>query len=123
MRSIRYVLRGLPHNLDDCIDFSQKSFPEYVSVELATNEKANERYVLKQLIGKYTWTFPNITVEYEELYGGCFQHESEKRQKVSIDRANRRLESHLKLIGEQGIVVKGADERFEYSIIYLREGK
>ena len=39
MRSIRYVLRGDAHNLDDCLDLLHREKPEEVSVELITKDR------------------------------------------------------------------------------------
>lgn len=79
MRSIRYVLKGDPHNLDDCLDLSHREKPEEVSLELITNEMITEMHILKQLIGRYSWKFTNRNVQCEEVYGGCFAHETEQR--------------------------------------------
>ena len=118
MRSIRYVLGGDPHNLDDCLDISHREKPEEVSVELITNEIVAEMYILKQLIGRYNWKFTNRNVQYEEVYGGCFAHETDQRQRLSIGNANSRLEDSIRKIENMGIEVIGSDKSFEHSLIY-----
>jgi len=118
MRSIRYVLGGDPHNLDDCLDLLHREKPEEVSVELITNEMIAEMYILKQLIGRYSWKFTNRNVQYEEVYGGCFAHETEQRQGLSIDNANSRFNNSIRKIENMGIEVIGSDKSFKYSLIY-----
>ena len=118
MRSIRYALGGNPHNLDDCLDFSLKENPIEVSLYLTTKEEATEEWIIRRLMGVYNWKFPNITVEYEEIYGGCFFHETVERQKFSIDNANCRLEYVLKEIKVLSIDVLGKEKRFDYSVVY-----
>lgn len=123
MRSIRYVLGGDPHNLDDCLDLLHREKPEEVSVELITNEIIAEGYILKQLIGKYSWKFTNRNVQYEEVYGGCFAHETDQRQRLSIDNANSRFNNSIRKIENMGIEVIGSDKSFEYSLIYQEDVK
>jgi len=118
MRSIKYVLKGKPQNLDDCLDFSHKETPQEGSLNLTADEYISEMYILNQLIGNYSWKFNNIIVRYKEIYGGCFCHEKEERQKLSIDNANRRLKDYLSKLENFGIDVIGKDKKFDYSLIY-----
>jgi len=121
MRSIKYVFGGKPQNLDDCLDFSHKETPQKVSLNLTANEHISEMYILNQFIGNYNWKFKNLTVEYKEIYGGCFYHEKEERQKLRVDDANKRLEDYLSRLKKLGIKVIGKEKRFDYSAIYRRK--
>lgn len=118
MRSISYVLRGNPKNLDDCLDLSLREKPVEVSLDLLTNETITEMYTLKQFIGRFIWGFPNRNVQYDEIFGGCFARETEKRQRKSIDNANRRLKNYLNRIKILGIDIIGQENKFDYSLIY-----
>jgi len=123
MRSVKYVLGGKPQNLDDCLDFSHKETPQKVSLNLTTDESTSEMYILNQFIGNYNWKFKNLTIEYKEIYGGCFFHEKEKRQKLSVDNANKRLEGYISRLEKLGIKVIGKEKRFDYSAIYRGKEK
>ncbi|MBU1204847.1 MAG: hypothetical protein KKA61_00250 [Nanoarchaeota archaeon] len=118
MRSIKYVFKGKPQNLDDCLDFSRKETPQEVLLELITNEYVSDMYILNQFIGNCSWKFNNLTVNYKEIYGGCFYHEKEERQKLSVDNANKRLEDYLSRLEKLGIKVIGKEKRFDYSAVY-----
>jgi len=116
---MRYLCGGNPHNIDDCIDLTRtKEKPEQVVLELTTEKGITELCLINFLIGNYRWVFPSRTVEFQTQYGGCIDIESQGRQKVSVDNANRRLEDHLKRLEELGINVQGREKRFDYSATY-----
>lgn len=118
MRSISYVLRGNPRNVDDCLDLSLKENPVEVSLDLTVNKTVTEMYILKQFIGRFIWKFPNRNVRYDEIFGGCFAHETEKRQRKSIDNANFRLKNYLNRIENLDIDIIGKEKKFDHSLIY-----
>ncbi|MDP2907154.1 MAG: hypothetical protein Q8O03_04395 [Nanoarchaeota archaeon] len=119
MKSIRYqIFRKKPHNLDDCLDFSVKKQPLEVSVELSVDEYVSEMYILKHLIGAYTWKFSDHNVKIEKIYNAFFYDKSEKNQMLSIDQANKRLEEDIQRMKRLNINLKDEGKKFDYSIIY-----
>lgn len=134
MRSVRYIAGGKPHNLDDCIDYSDRvkeAGQATVLVSLRTEEDATEMWVLNRLYGKFEWAFPDgKTTKYTTGFGGCFSHETEERQKLSVDNANYRLNDIYERLQFRGIAAKGKNiesavtsavlPQFDYSVIYLR---
>jgi len=99
---LRFVSQGRPN----------RGLPGFDTVEAISEE-----WILKRL-GIYNWKFPNVTVRYEEVYGGCFSHETVERQKLSIENANCRIECILKKIQVLSIDILGKEKRFDYSVIY-----
>ena len=123
MKSVRYMIWGHPHNLDECIDMVQNKdiTPSSVSLELITEESPSEEcFMIKRLKSVYIWKFPGHSIKYEILCGACIFTEREKKQKSRVDTANVRLEKSLAKINNLGIDVSGQQSRFNYSIIYKR---
>jgi hypothetical protein len=118
MRSIRYMVGGDPHNMDDCVDYAQeKEKPTGIELKLVIGQRLvgmEGEWVLDEFFGRYTWTFPSFTVEYDEQYGGCYDHEPEKRRIKSAVNANRRLAGILGQFRELGFEVSGAEKRFNH---------
>lgn len=136
MRSVRYMAGGKPHNLDDCIDYADKvkdAGQSSVIVSLRTEEDATEMWILKRLYGKFEWSFPDgKKAKYTKGFGGCFLHETEERQKLSVDNANYRLNDIYERLSFRKIASKGKDiernisdvlPKFDYSLIYRRPKK
>jgi hypothetical protein len=94
--------------------------PEKVSLILSVHEIITELYILKQLRGEYIWNFGNQKVEYEEIYGGFFIHESEHRKYLSIHKANKNLERSIQRLRDMGVSIEDSDRRFNYSIIWKK---
>jgi hypothetical protein len=120
MRSIGYVMGGGLANFDDCVDRAHSETPTRVVVSLCCAEAPTEFYLIRYLLGKYRWEFGSEVVEFEETYGGCFSHESEKRQRRSVDNANHRLAQHLGCLEEMGIPREMHQHQFEYSVIFAQ---
>ena len=121
MRSLRYIIGGNPHNLDDCIDMVQKTgvVPNSVVLDLEFFEYPHDELIMiKQMISVYVWKFTDKIIKYEKICGACIFTEKEKRQKRSVDNANIRLENSLSKIDSLGIDVTGKEKRFCYSTIY-----
>lgn len=121
MRSVRYLLGGKPHNLDDCMDFSKNEKPLEVSLELITNEYVSEMYIIKHFLGIYEWKFPNLTIKFEKVYGGCFYHETEEKQKHNIKNSNQWLEKDIKKIEKLNITIQGKEKEFDYSMLMFKK--
>ncbi|MBD3304011.1 hypothetical protein GF343_02615 [Candidatus Woesearchaeota archaeon] len=124
MRSARYFLGSIilgkhatPHNIDDCLDFSRKSTPKNVSVELYAEEFRKE-LVFRHLSARYTWTFENKQAEYSILYEMIFAADTPETRKVVVDQANQVLEEDLERIEAAKIPVKGNKKRFGYGLVY-----
>ncbi|MFH1761286.1 MAG: hypothetical protein ABIA63_09325 [bacterium] len=115
MRSIRYLITGNPHNLDDCLDLSCREKPLEISMALEADETINSEVMVKHLIGIFRWKFPSLVIEYKKIYAGCFAQDSKEVQKSRIENANRILEECLEKIKKTGVEVKGMEKRFDYS--------
>jgi len=119
MRSVSYILTGVPRNRTDCIDYAQTHKPRSIRIELMTNENVSDEFIARNLYATYIWTFEERAVTYEEAYGRCFQHEPYERQCVSIDNTNRRLARALENLCERaGMPIEGDKARFSYDLAY-----
>ena len=112
MRSIRYLLGGRPHTMDDCLDFAGREPPSQVTLTLTTEDIVTEMHVLRQLIGLYTWLFPRGQVSCEDVCGGFRLDDDDWRRAERIARANRRVRRRLAALAERGISVRIAENRF-----------
>lgn len=121
MRSIWYLLSGMPCNVDDCIDLSKKTGLELVSLSLDTEENVTEMYVMKRLFGIFDWKFENKDITIEQVFGGYFLTDSEKRKNSNIIGADRRLQSVINKIEKHHVNIIGKERRFDVSIIISKE--
>ena len=103
-----------PRNIDDCIDRFMRGFEvNKISLYLKKIKEPVESFVGIFLRGNYLWSFEDgLKVEYSVQYGGYLLHESEKRQKLSIDNANKRLEISLRRIEELGLEIDRKEKIF-----------
>jgi hypothetical protein len=92
--------------------------PDKVSLTLSVHEIMTELYILEQLRGEYIWNFGSQKVQYEEVYGGFFMHESEHRKLLSIQKANKNLERSIQRLRDMGVSIEDSDRRFDYSLIW-----
>ena len=128
MRSVKYVLGGKPRNRQDCIDYSRKHSVIRVIAELRGTEEVTEQWCRVVLYAIYIWIFDDIATTFEEVFGACYQHESDDTQKRSIDNANRRFASSvdsLKAVFREAGVdvdVEGSGKRFPYSTAQALKG-
>ena len=117
MRSIGYVFGGRPHNLDDCVDYARSERPDVVEVELTVEQVKADLYVANYLMARFRWDFKTFTVYYDEVFGGCFSHETRERQMLSIDNGNVRLGEHLSRIRLLGAALRMNKPRFDYTAV------
>jgi len=120
MRTITYILSGKPGNLADCLDYAGKHPTQRIILTLHNREEVSEQYTVRWLYATYVWIFADRAVACEATYGGCFQHESADRQRLSVDNANLRLEKDLDLIRSRVQVkeFEGAQQRFDHNLTY-----
>lgn len=120
MRSIKYVVGGKPCNVTDCLDYCTRHKLQRLILKLLTPEEVSEEYTARMLKGSFIWFFDDITVSYEVVFGRCFSHEPTDRQRVSLQRANQRLDDELAAIKPAlgGQTVENAEQRFDDSAIY-----
>ena len=116
MRSVAYIFGAKPRNLDDCLDFSLRVKPLAVSVDLSISEVVTEMYILEQFIARFLWSFPDVNISCDKVFGICFAHNTEDRQLSSVSEANRRLQACLEKIELSHIEVLGKQERFHCSL-------
>ncbi|MBL8994155.1 MAG: hypothetical protein JNM63_12505 [Spirochaetia bacterium] len=121
MRSIGYVMGGRPSNLDDCFDQAKKKKPKGVSLELAANESVSQMFLVNRLNALFIWDFGEFRTVCEENLGGCFAHEGEERQKLSLENANERLAELLKKITKRGFKVAHHKKRFDASFMLSKK--
>jgi len=122
MRSIPYMAWGHPQNLDDCLDLARHRKVHQVTFRLKAIETVTEQYMLKRLVSIYQWDFKDRQVTIDVIYGGVFLFETEGRQQVSVDNANRRLGNDLAALAGLGIPVNDGGQRFSYTCCYSPPG-
>jgi len=115
LRSLRYILGGRPHTLDDCFDLARSRPPGKVTLDLAVDEFVGDPGILHQFVGTYRWEFADCDIRCAELYGGVLLPATEQQQRSSIAAANAKLHRRLEEIQRRGIVVDRAEQRFEDS--------
>lgn len=114
MRSISYILTGEPGSFPDCIDYRSANELIRVTIELKSDETANQQVLIRLLLAYFTWDFGNRVVTYHEQMGGIVLHEPAERQLLSVQNANRRLERRLADFQHYDIDVQNKEERFVY---------
>ena len=115
MKSLRYILGGRPHTLDDCIDFARSRPPKKVTVNLAASELTGELRILQQFVGHYRWEFGDRNACCTEVYGCVFLPATQQEQRSSLAAANTRLRRRLEEIQRRGIKLAGTRLKFERS--------
>lgn len=113
MKSLRYILGGRPHTLDDCLDLARSQPPDKVTLDLAVDEFVDDMGILYQFVGTYRWEFAGRDIRCTELYGGVSLPATEQQQRSSLAAANARLRRRLEEIQARGIEVIGTSQRFE----------
>ncbi len=118
MKSLTYLFTGNPKYFYDCLDYAcRKNFVE-VSLELETTEIITAMAIGKQLVAMFDFKFSDRTVSCERILGGCLAQESENKQLKTLQKANGRLERYLEEIRSVCLEIRGADKRFDDSLIY-----
>ena len=97
MRTLLYLATGVPKNRADCFDY-HRTISKAVSVKLLTfqTETVVDYYFITNCFGSFRWVFEDgREVIFDDLFGGILLHESDKRQSVSVQNANRRLKNRM----------------------------
>lgn len=115
MKSLRYILGGRPHTLDDCLDLAHSRPPYKVTVNLAVDELTGDLRILQQFVGTYRWEFGDRDVCCTEVYGCVFLPATQQEQRSSLAAANAKLQRRLEEIQRRGIEVVETGRRFERS--------
>ena len=110
MRSLNYMLFSIPENLDDYIDLSRKEKPLKITINLVTDELLNTRCLVKRLIAEFQWEFKGYQMRFEKVIGACFSSDSQQKQKLSIEKANKKLQRYFGIINELGVPVIGLEK-------------
>ena len=113
MKSLRYILGGRPHTIDDCLDHARSQPPEKLTFEATTDEFVGELHILQQFVGTYQWQFADKHIYCSEIYGAVSLPAREQERRFSLAAANAKLQRRLEEIQRCGIEVSGADRRFE----------
>ena len=127
MRSIRYILKTFitgtrnPHNLDDCLDFSQKEMP--LKITLLSLDARTYGFVtdfgletVTELLGIFQLKFLTKDVIIEQYHGKISRDSTEKYQELQVDKANESLKNWLEKLENMGEVI-GKEQRFDYSLL------
>jgi len=117
MRSVRYMLGGGPHRIDDCVDLVRKGRPASVHLRLRTDEIVTEMYVQRGFIGEFTWEFPDGSCVCEDWYGCYRLYDPPYERDWKIRQANARLDRRLAELDALGIEVVGGQSRFSRSLL------
>ena len=115
MKSLRYVLGGRPHTIDDCLDLACSQLPDKIILKATTEDSIREIHILRQFVGTYQWQFADCRISCSEVYGCVFLPAREQEQKSSLAAANAKLQRRLQEIQQCTIEVGGADRRSEDS--------
>ena len=113
MKSLRYILGGVPHKLDDCLDLARSQPSVKVTLDLAVDEFVDDLRVLHQFIGIYQWEFVDRDIRCTEICGCVFLPATVHQQLSSATAANTVLQRRLEQIQGQGIEVAGSGRRFK----------
>ena len=112
MRSVRYILGGRPHTLDDCLDRARSQPPERVTLDVTMDELVGDVRILRQFVAAYQWEFPDSDLRCCEVCASVFLPASSQEQRSSLAAANAKLRWRLDEIQQRGIEVVGAERRF-----------
>ena len=124
MRSLKYILLNEPKNMHDCLDrFNNNVSRILASVQINEEDGMNEdiTFFRKILSVNYVWYFDDIAVLYRKVYGSCFMHEDEERQRESIANANRRFALDIKKIKERTGLMVYVHDKFDDRCLYKEE--
>ena len=112
MRTLRYILTGRPHNLDDWLDRLRKTRgPARVRVRPVADESVTEMFVRKDLICEFLWELPGSPCCCKDWCGGFFVDAPEFQRAGQLRRANARLERRIEELREAGAEVLDAARR------------
>lgn len=121
MKSIRYLLGGQPHKLDDCFDLARKLTPHRVALDLCARPWATDLELFLDLIARYQWRFPGAACECEELCAEVRLRSDRRRQQRAVAQANQRLERCLRRMEQIGIPLNGRENRFSESVLLVED--
>jgi len=113
MRSLRYILGGRPHTLDDCLDRARSQPPQRVTLDVRTDELVGDVRILRQFVAVYRWEFADYDLRCEEVCASESLPASPQEQRSFLTAANAKLRRRMDQIQRRGIEVVGADRRFE----------
>ena len=113
MRSLRYILGGRAHTVDDCLDLARGQPPTKVTLTVETREFMGDIRIVRQFVASYRWEFADYDVCCKEAYGWVAVPAGEQEQSSAIAAANARLRRRLEEIQRYGITVsrQGGDMR------------
>jgi predicted Rdx family selenoprotein len=112
MRSLRYILTGHCHTLDDCLHRNRSHSLRAVRAVMRVQDNVGDMMLVSQIVGTFTWQFDDATVVVERVYGGFPVDAPERRRQRQISRARVRLErdiEHLAAVGIRCIACDGGD--------------
>ena len=115
MKSLRYILGGRPHTVDDCLDLARSRPPAKAVLDVKTDDLVTELRVLRQFVGTYRWEFPDRAICCKEVYGCVFLPATDQDRRSSVAAANARLRRRLAEIQRCRVGMVGANRRFEDS--------
>lgn len=113
MRSLRYILGGRPHTLDDCLDRARSRPPQRVTLHVTTDEFVGDMHILRQFVALYRWEFADCGPRCHEVCASVSLPISPQEQRSFLAAANAKLRRRVGEIQQRGIEVVGADRRFE----------
>lgn len=113
MRSLRYILKGRCHTLDDCLDHSKMEPPTEVCVRLRIEEVATDLLLFSQFVATFLWRYGEETVEIERVYGSFRIEDDPLRRSQEAEEANRRLFHDLDRIRQRNFTVNGPENDYK----------
>lgn len=113
VRSLRYILGGRPHTLDDCLDRARSQPAERVTLDVTMDEFVGDMHILRQFVAAYQWEFADYDLRCHEVCASVFLPVSPQEQTSCLAAANAKLRWRVEEIQQRGIEVVGAGRRFE----------
>lgn len=115
LKSLRYILGGRPHTLDDCLDLSRTQRPDKAILDVATDRFVTELCIVRQFVGTCRRVFPDREICCAQVYGCVSPPAREQEQKSCLVAANAKLQHRLKDVRRRGIEAPGSDRMFKVS--------
>jgi len=117
MKSLRYILGGGPHSLDDWVDLARKGGSVRVTLVLTSDELITDMFIRKYFVAEYCAGSASSPCRCREYYGGFFLSDPYPQREAELDSANDRLQRRLAKLRSAGVEVACADDQFDRTAV------
>jgi hypothetical protein len=98
--------------MDDCLDRSRRDRPRAVRVELDPSRFSGGPSIFVDLLGRFTWEFPDCTIRCEECCGSFNECDLRFRPEDCLRLANGRFRKRLEQLHALGVDVEATASDF-----------